>query len=154
MEVITACVFHSTHPQVCEYAYHVGKFLGCCTTRYRRLLSHPESSRIHCNSFAFLNLSVLQTNLFSQKGLDIKSCYRQYAYVHAKLFQSCPTLCNSMDCSLPDSSVQGTFQSRILESVLITFSRGSSRPGVEPASLMSPELAGDFFATSATWKAL
>ena len=27
-------------------------------------------------------------------------------------------------------------------------------PGMEPASLMSPELAGNFFATSATWKAL
>ena len=157
MEVITACVFHSTHPQVCEYAYHVGKFLGCCTTRYRRLLSHPESSRIHCNSFAFLNLSVLQTNLFSQKGLDIKSCYKQYAYVHAKLCQSCPTLCNSMDCSLPGSSVHRILQARILEWVAMpssTSSRGSSRPGVEPASLMSPELAGDFFATSATWKAL
>ena len=27
-------------------------------------------------------------------------------------------------------------------------------PGMEPTSLMSPELAGEFFATSATWKAL
>jgi len=27
-------------------------------------------------------------------------------------------------------------------------------PGIEPASLMSPELAGRFFMTSATWEAL
>ena len=29
--------------------------------------------------------------------------------------ESCPTLCNPMDCSLPDSSVHRTFQTRILE---------------------------------------
>ena len=40
--------------------------------------------------------------------------------------QSCPTLCNSMDCSLPGSSVHGIFQARILEWVAISFSRGSS----------------------------
>ena len=42
--------------------------------------------------------------------------------------QSCPTLCNRMDCSLPGSSVYGIFQARILEWVAISFSRGSSRP--------------------------
>ena len=42
--------------------------------------------------------------------------------------QSCPTLCNHMDCSLPDSPIHGTFQARILEWVAISFSRGSSRP--------------------------
>ena len=29
--------------------------------------------------------------------------------------QSCPTLCESMDCSLPGSSVHGILQARILE---------------------------------------
>ena len=42
--------------------------------------------------------------------------------------QKCLTLCNPMDCSLPGSSVHGIFQARILESVAISFSRGSSRP--------------------------
>ena len=42
--------------------------------------------------------------------------------------QSCPTLCDPMDCSLPGSSVHGIFQARILEWVAISFSRGSSRP--------------------------
>ena len=40
----------------------------------------------------------------------------------------CPPLCNSMDCSLPDSSVYGILQARILEWVAIPFSRGSSPP--------------------------
>ena len=42
--------------------------------------------------------------------------------------QSCPTLCNPVDCSLPGSSVQGILQARLLEWVAISFSRGSSRP--------------------------
>ena len=42
--------------------------------------------------------------------------------------QSCPTLCYSMDCSPPGSSVHGILQARILEWVAITFSRGSSWP--------------------------
>ena len=35
-------------------------------------------------------------------------------------------ICNSMDCSLPGSSVRGIFQARILKWILISFSRGSS----------------------------
>ena len=42
--------------------------------------------------------------------------------------QSCPTLCNSMDCSLPGFSIHGIFQVRILEWVVIYFSRRFSRP--------------------------
>ena len=42
--------------------------------------------------------------------------------------QSCPTLCDPMDCSPPGSSVHGIFQARILECVAISSSRGSSRP--------------------------
>ena len=42
--------------------------------------------------------------------------------------QSCPTLCDPMDCSPPGSSVYGILQTRILEWVAIPFSRGSSQP--------------------------
>ena len=42
--------------------------------------------------------------------------------------QSCPTLCDPMDCSLPGSSVHGILQARILEWVAIPFSKGSSWP--------------------------
>ena len=41
--------------------------------------------------------------------------------------QSHLTLCNSMDCSPPGSSVQGILQARILEWVAILFSKGSSQ---------------------------
>ena len=42
--------------------------------------------------------------------------------------QSCPTLCDPMDCSPPGSSVHGIFQAWILEWVAVSFSRGSSWP--------------------------
>ena len=67
--------------------------------------------------------------------------------------QSCPTLCDPMDCSPPGSSVHGIFQGRILEWVSMPSSRYSCL-GIKPASLSSPALAGEFCTTSATWEAL
>ena len=49
--------------------------------------------------------------------------WRTPAAAAAKSLQSCPTLCDPMDCSLPGSSVHGIFQARILEWVAIAFSR-------------------------------
>ena len=108
----------------------------------------------------------------------------------SEVAQSCSTLCDPMDCSLPGSSIHGIFQARVLEWGAIAFfscvwffatpwtaahqahlSMGYSRqefwsglpfpppgdlpdPGIEPASLMSPALAGGFFTSSATWEAL
>ena len=46
----------------------------------------------------------------------------------SEVAQSCPTLCDLMDCSLPGSSLHGILQARVLEWVAISFSRGSSRP--------------------------
>ena len=51
--------------------------------------------------------------------------YGVCTYVHA---QWCLTLCDSMDCILPGSSVHGVFQARILLRVAISCSRGSSWP--------------------------
>ena len=48
--------------------------------------------------------------------------------LNVKVTQSCPTLCNSMDCSPPGSSVHGILQARRLEWVVIPFSRASSQP--------------------------
>ena len=41
--------------------------------------------------------------------------------------QLCLMLCNTLDCSPPDSSVHGIFQARILEWVAISFYVGSSQ---------------------------
>jgi len=49
--------------------------------------------------------------------------------------QSCPTLCNPMDCNLPGSSVHRILQARILEWVAMPSSRGSSQPRDRTKSL-------------------
>ena len=41
--------------------------------------------------------------------MNVRAC------VHAKTLQSCLTLCDPMDCSLPVSSVHGILQARVLE---------------------------------------
>ena len=51
-----------------------------------------------------------------------------YLKVKMLVTQLCLTLCDTMDCSPPGSSVHGIFQARILEWVAIPFSRGSSWP--------------------------
>jgi len=40
--------------------------------------------------------------------------------------QSCLTVCDPMDCSLPSSSIHGIFQARILKWVATSFSRRST----------------------------
>ena len=54
--------------------------------------------------------------------------------------QSCLTLCNPMDCSLPGSSIHGIFQARILEWVAISSPGDLPNPGIEPRS---PSLQAD-----------
>ena len=54
-----------------------------------------------------------------------KQPFRMWWWIITKL---CLTLCNSMECSPPGSSVPGISQARILESVIRPTSRGSSRP--------------------------
>ena len=48
--------------------------------------------------------------------------------IMSEVAQSCPTLCDPMDYSLPGSSVHGIFQAIVLEWIAISFSRGSSQP--------------------------
>ena len=58
--------------------------------------------------------------------------------MHGKSLQSCPTLCDPMDCSPPGSSVQGSLQARILEWVAMLSSRGIFQASL--ALLRKPDL--------------
>ena len=69
----------------------------------------------------------------------------------AKLVQLCLTLCNPRDCSPPGSSVCGILQTRIMEWVAMSFSRGSFQLRDWPRISKSPAQTGGFFTTSATW---
>ena len=69
---------------------------------------------------------------FQAEALTSEPPGKLYAYVTpfvivppaatAKSLQSCPTLCDPMDCSLPGFSVPGILQTRTLEWVAISFS--------------------------------
>ena len=91
--------------------------------------------QVCCFSFCII-IIILQ---FASRKLHFKCCYDPEHDVYISGWeqkleavcvwaQSCLTLCDSMDCSLPEASVRGIFQARILEWVAIPFSRGSSWP--------------------------
>ena len=89
-------------------------------------------------------------------GLCILLCFSNNLLLDLLLWlclvtQSCSTLCNTMDCSPPGSSVHGVLQARLLECVAIPSYRGSSQPRDQtPVSC----IAGRFFTVWASREAL
>ena len=74
---------------------------------------------------------IMQHTIFSTQSLLQNHSLSQYMsdiLLPAKSLQSCLTLCNPRDCSLPGSSVHGNLQARLLEGVAMPSSRGYSRP--------------------------
>ena len=59
-----------------------------------------------------------------------------------------------MDCSPPDSSAHEILQAKYRSGLPCPSPGNLPDPGIEPASLKSPALAGRFFTTSAIWEAL
>ena len=70
--------------------------------------------------------------------------------MHAKSLQSCLTLYDPMDCSLPDSSVHGFPRQEYWSGLPCPPPEDLPNSEIKPISLKSPALAGGFFATSAT----
>ena len=70
----------------------------------------------------------------------------------AKSLQLCLTLCDTIDCSPPGSSVHGTLQARILEWIPSPVPGDLLDPVIEPSSSMSPALTGSFFTINVTWE--
>ena len=66
--------------------------------------------------------------------LDVTHFPFQRSCVYVLVAQSGPTLCDSVDCSPPGSSDHGILWARILQWVVIPFSRGPSQPRIEPGS--------------------
>ena len=79
-------------------------------------------------------ISIHFTLLFSTENTDRKAtcCMKKKVLsrsrVCASVAQSCLTLCDPMDCSLPGSSICGNFQARILGCVAMPSSKVSSQP--------------------------
>ena len=86
--------------------------LGCST--------HEAFVCLSLIFFFFFFYFVLPETFFTQ-SLSLKS-------IRAKSLQSCPTLCDPVDCSPPVSSVHGILQARTLQWVAVPSSGGASPP--------------------------
>ena len=73
-------------------------------------------ARRNINNFRYADDTTLMAESEELKSLLMK------VKSESEVGQSCPTLKDPMDCSLPDSSVHGIFQARVLECVAIAFS--------------------------------
>ena len=87
-----------------------------------------------------------------------KGSYQVFSYKRCSLCvrvclitQSCPTLCNLMDCNPPVPSDYGIFQARILDGVVISFSRGSFPPRDWTCISSVSCIAGTFFTQACLW---
>ena len=84
---------------------------------------------------------------------DLKPNDRSWCNNSVLVTQLCPTLCDTMGCSLSVSSAHGILQARILEWVAIPFSTGSSwLRDWTCVSCKSLVLTGGFFTTCTTWE--
>ena len=74
-----------------------------------------------------------------------RETYSRIFVVVIQLLSHVQLFCDPMDCSLPDSSVRGISQARILERVAISSSRGSSWPRDQTHVSCVSCTAGGFF---------
>ena len=72
--------------------------------------------------------------------------------VCAKSPQSCPTLCNPVDCSPPGPLPVGLSRQEYWSGLPCSPPGDCPNPGIKATPLMSPGLAGRFFTTSANWE--
>ena len=61
----------------------------------------------------------------------------------SEVTQSCLTLSNPMDCSLPGSSIHGIFQARVLEWGAIAFSEISATPSIYILHIYRKKIVAD-----------
>ena len=104
----TRYVLHILIPRICNIILFGGK-------------KKKKKGLCRCDS----DLEMKRSGWFIQKGKEKES---EVSQLH-------PTLCDTMDCSLPGSSVHGIFLAIVLEWIAISFSRGifptqGSNPGL------------------------
>ena len=100
------CILPNCLP-VCSLSFHSGK-----------CLSQSKFNKIQPRAL-FFTWIIIPLQVYSKASSpNVSSC------MHAKSLQSCPTLCDPLDCSTPSSSVRGILQERTLKWVAMLSSRG------------------------------
>ena len=96
----------------------------CCTPFASKFGKLSSGHRTGKGQFSFQSQRKVMPNN-AQTTAQLHSCHMLVKW--SEVAQSCPTLYDPVDCSLPGSSLHGILQARILEWVAISFSRGSSQ---------------------------
>ena len=100
----------------------------------------------------FLTLTPLTFGARSFFSVELYSVEQQVrGCVHAKLLQSCLTLCDPMDCSCQSPLSMRLSRQAYWSGLPLPSPGDLPDPGIIPVSLMSPVLAGGFFTTSTIW---
>ena len=113
---------HSTSSEIWQYVWnavyqgHSSEIQSCWSCGHSLPNTYQKSQLLEGKQVLNIN-HVVWSNI-----LDSVS----HSHHIGKVSQSCPTLCNPMDCSPTSSSVHGVLQARILEWIAIPCSRGSS----------------------------
>ena len=101
-----------------------------CPTRGRDSREKPSSSCLLPSTSQRMRLYTQHTSTPTHVLVSLGRQRISFCSIRkeCEVTQSCPTLCDPVDCSPPGSSVHGILQARILEWVAISFSLGSSQP--------------------------
>ena len=89
----------------------------CCTQYANRFGKHSSGYRTVKGQFSFQSQRKAMP-----KNVQTTTQLHSFHTLVSEVAQSCLTLCDPMDCSLPGFSVHGIFQARVLEWVAISFS--------------------------------
>ena len=92
---------------------------------YDYLCIQGKYNHMDLSNFSLIHLNFLILQFYSNFQMTFRISLKYES--EREVAQSCPTLCDPMDCSLSDSSVHGIFQAIVLEWIAISFSRGSSQ---------------------------
>ena len=125
-------VLHIRWPKYWSFSFSISP-----SNEYSGLISLGQTGFISLNSrdsqessptpqFKGINSSVLSL-LYGPTLTSVHDYWKISDRSESEVTQSCPTLRDPMDCSLPGSSVHGIFQAIVLKWIAISFSRGCSR---------------------------
>ena len=100
-------------------AYQAPPSMGFSRQEYWSGLPLPSPC---CQEVSIILCLDILVNLTHREAKDVTSRAAAAPAAAAKSLQSCPTLCDPMDCSPPDFSIHGILQARTLEWAAISFS--------------------------------
>ena len=117
---------------------------------------------LHCTLVCYVCNHFMSKEKISMHAIILKCCIAKKCSLSSEasargsvcsVAQSCPTLCDPMDCSPPDSSVHGILRQEYWSGLPCPPPGDLPNPEIEPTSLTSPALAGGLFIPSLTWEA-